>query len=118
MTITAEPGTKWSIEAAYSKKVITDLGVNAAGETYGSAGWAATPADEPDLIAATATNGKTGYIRREEEQEAVGGNLKTMEEVTEWMQNGVYEDHYIPVYQPDGETVIGEFLIAGQPRPN
>jgi hypothetical protein len=120
-----EPGTRLTITAAYSKKILTDLGINAAGETYGtgvgdpdsSRVYEMGENPGPDLIAAHATNCKTGYIRWEEENEATGGNISSMEEAAEWMGGEVHEDHYIPVYEADGKTIIGEFLIAGQPRP-
>lgn len=120
-----QPGTEVTATAAYSKKVKTEFGVNAAGETYGSGVgdpdstrvYTTNENPGPDLIAAHATNCKTGYIRWEEENEATGGNISSLEEATEWMENEVYIDKYIPVYESDGKTVIGEFLIAGQPRP-
>ncbi|WP_291036419.1 hypothetical protein [Herbiconiux sp.] len=120
-----QPGTEVTVTAAYSKKIKTEFGVNAAGETYGSGvgdpddtrTYAMNENPGPDLIAAHATNCKTGYIRWEEENEASGGNISSFEEVTEWMENEVHLDKYIPVYESDGTTVIGEFLIAGQPRP-
>ncbi|MGD8167174.1 hypothetical protein ACEXOS_008110 [Herbiconiux sp. P16] len=118
-----EPGTEVTVTAAYSKEVMTDLGVNAAGETYGSATggldgvYAMNENPGPDLIAAHATNCKSGYIRWEEENAASGGNISSLEEAEEWMKAEVFEDHYVPVYEADGTTIIGEFLIAGQARP-
>ncbi|MGV8885503.1 MAG: hypothetical protein ACOH1T_07940 [Microbacteriaceae bacterium] len=84
ITITAEPGTEWTVTARYASSVTTKWGVNANGQTYG------VPNDNgsPDLSAALATNGKQGYI--------LDDDL--------WAGNG-----YINVYESDGTTVIGKF---------
>lgn len=116
LSIVAEPGTEWSIDAAYSKKVVTDFGINASGQTFGTVG-GSTTGEEPDLIAATAMNCKRGYISRKDEAEAIPMSYSSWEEVDEYMAGEVFEDKYIPVYESDGKTIIGEFLIAGQPRP-
>ncbi|WNM24430.1 hypothetical protein [Demequina capsici] len=79
------------------------------GETYG------VDADDahPDLIAAYATNGKVGYIRRTE-LEAVQGPLPTSPaEAAARMQDPTPGTGSIPVYESDGVTVIGEFTITG-----
>lgn len=118
-----EPGTELTVTAAYSKEIKTDLGVNAAGETYG-AGTGECPgdgvytADEcrgPELSAATATNGHRGYIRESEVRAAtIDPTTSTMEEVTEYLASGAGNaDTYIPVYEADGKTVVGEYLIVG-----
>jgi len=92
-------------------KEICTFYVNAKGQTYGSAAYA-DPNELPDLIAVLATNGKEGYILREDfigpmpqsPEEAV----KLMEEYKKLNEQGIY---FItkPVYLSDGETVIGEF---------
>jgi hypothetical protein len=89
ITITADPGTEWSVTAEYASSSTTAWGVNASGQTYG------VPNSNglPDLQAAQATNGKVGYIFTEELM-AMG------------------EDRFINVYDSDGTTVIGQFPIG------
>lgn len=84
ITVTADPGTPWSMVARYGSSETSEWGVNARGETYG------VPNDDgvPDLIAAQATNGEIGYIRDSES----------------WAIEGC-----IDVYESDGTTVIGVF---------
>jgi hypothetical protein len=108
-----EPGTEIDVTAAYSTKIMTDLGVNASGQTYGASGWSESPEDEPDLIAARATNGRTGYILNTDQSiiDMTGG--VTQAEIDDYIANTGRADRLIPVYESDGRTVIGEFLIVG-----
>lgn len=89
ISVTADPGTPWSVVARYGSSETSDWGVNARGETYG------VPNDEgtPDLTSAQATNGEIGYIRQTE--------------LTAFEGEG-----YLDVYASDGETVIGKFPIG------
>lgn len=89
ITVTADPGTPWSVVARYGSSETSDWGVNARGETYG------VPNDEgtPDLHSAQATNGRVGYIRNSELMSFEG-------------------EGYLDVYESDGETVIGKFPIG------
>lgn len=82
---------------------------NANGDTYGSAKKARTPAEEPDLIRAIATNGEVGYVYRDE---LMGDGPGTLEEVRERIASGhASEPRVIPVYESDGETRIGVFRM-------
>lgn len=91
ITITADPGTQWSVTAQYATASTTEWGVNENGQTYG------VPNENglPNLSPALATNGKVGYI----------SNREVM---------GFREDEegYINVYESDGTTVIGQFFIG------
>jgi len=83
--------------------------VNDSGETYGSARSATSPAEEPDLIEAMATNGEVGYVR--------GSDLTLPATTPEdnIRNNDVYARGFtIPVYASDGKTVIGEFVVGGK----
>jgi len=98
-------------------RTVPDYPKNDAGLTYGSATLANDPRDEPDLILAVASNGKIGYVKKTEEQEATGGNVESPQEAVEWqarMEALLAEGGgvYIPVYAVDGKTVIGQFLIV------
>lgn len=89
---------------------------NANGLTFGSAADSPAPGMEPDLILVIATNGVEGYVRTAELEEANGSaaaeTFTSPEEALAW-QEANSGDRYVPVYDQDGERVIGEFLIAG-----
>jgi hypothetical protein len=91
---------------------------NQAGMTYGSDLDAAAPAGEPDLISAVATNGKTGYVKKAELNKANGqdalNTFKSPQDAIAW-QNSLtaQQDQTIAVYDQDGATVIGQFVITG-----
>lgn len=90
-----------------------DYARNPNGQTYGSAKSARTPAEEPDLIEAIATNGRVGYVFREELMGDVPG---TLEEVRQHIANGQpSQTRVIPVYEADGETQIGVFRMEDSP---
>jgi hypothetical protein len=90
ITITADPGTQWTVTAQYATTSTTEWGVNANGQTYG------VPNENgvPDLTPALATNGKVGYIFNRELLSFEGG------------------EGTINVYESDGTTVIGQFFIG------
>ncbi len=99
ITVTADPGTPWTVVARYGTSETSEWGVNARGETYG------VPNDDgvPDLVSAQATNGEIGYTRNSEMFDFEG-------------------EGFIRVYESDGETVIGWFPIGdpaelGDPPP-
>jgi len=93
ITITADPGTRWSVTARFAMTSTTDWGVNENGQTYG------VPNERgvPDLTPALATNGKVGYV--------VDRDLLSL---------GVGEEGFIDVYESDGTTVIGQFFIGNR----
>jgi hypothetical protein len=102
-TITAAAGSRWRLVAAYSTVQTSAWGVNARGETYGAVNAHGTP----DLIAVIATNGKTGY--------AYAAQLLRPEPtytspVDALAGQGNQTQFTVPVYEPDGQTVIGEFV--------
>jgi hypothetical protein len=99
LSITTSNTTQWTISAWYSDDEISDLAVNASGQTYG----AENTKEQPDLIAATATNGKNGYISRAE--------LHTVDG-TDHLGENIGTVHYINVYESDGKTVIGKFGVG------
>ncbi|WP_198955571.1 hypothetical protein [Frankia sp. CcI49] len=96
---------------------------NAAGETYGSAVPAVKlglpQSDWPDLISAGLRDGKRGYIRRTE-MEAARGTYLTPAEFAEFSKKAAArraagERTLIPVYEQDGVTVIGTFVMGSAP---
>ena len=67
---------------------------------------------DSDLIKAEATNGKIGYISRTEMEKVDGSHVQNPSEALAYMEwkedNGPF---VINVYEKDGKTVIGEFVI-------
>ncbi|MDN4473023.1 hypothetical protein [Demequina zhanjiangensis] len=98
----------WSLTAAYVSNESVPLATNARGETYGTVAYGA----DPDLIAAMATNGLFGYVRREDLQAVYGPEPTSPAEALERQQEPGYGIGDIPVYQSDGVTVIGEFEVG------
>jgi hypothetical protein len=91
--------------------------LNDSGQSYGSAAQATSPANEPDLIAAQTTDGKEGYVRKSDLDRASGAtaakSFKTPAEALAWQAAEGRIDHPIPVYEKDGKTVIGMFVVSG-----
>ena len=88
--------------------------VNKSGKTYGEIA-NVLPEDYPDLIGVIATNGKEGYAYKEDFcDEYIAKSpedaVRYMEKLKELNDRGYYFQA-IPVYDIDGETVIGEFEI-------
>lgn len=88
--------------------------VNKSGKTYGGIA-NVLPEDYPDLIGVIATNGKEGYAHKEDFcdeyiPKSPEDAVRYMEKLKELNDQGYYFQA-IPVYDIDGETVIGEFEI-------
>lgn len=89
--------------------------INPAGQTYGDPEPLVAVRDYPDLLQVEATNGKTGYVDRHLLDELTGANVSSPEEAVEWQQQqdeAGSNTTFIPVYESDGTTVIGQFPIA------
>jgi hypothetical protein len=87
----------------------TEWPKNARGQTYGSAADAKSPQDEPDLIRATATNGLTGYVLK---TDLDGPEPRTPEGALSQQAAQAGKDQVIPVYESDGITQIGVFVVS------
>lgn len=72
---------------------------NSRGQTYGSMVKSDELGETPDLVEALATNGKVGYVRLDE-LEAPSSESR--------------QARYLPVYESDGVTVIGQYVSGGQ----
>lgn len=85
---------------------------NAAGETYGTLAQAETIGYESDLILAVGENDVTGYVKS---ADLNAENDLSPQEAVELQKQRIAEGYtgtYVPLYDKDGETVIGRFLIA------
>jgi hypothetical protein len=83
---------------------------NEQGQTYGSAGLAKSPDDEPDLMA-VASDGKKGYCYK---TDLARPPLEALEgESAHDLNSAGARGYAIPKYQSDGTTQIGVFQIGG-----
>lgn len=96
--------TLMSVPSTAATQKATEVKTNANGETYGTL---LAEGQTPDLVAAIATNGKEGYVR----QTDLEGDLPTCPEEAVAMQKN-QKDRIIPVYEKDGVTKIGEFIVT------
>ena len=83
---------------------------NKYGETYGETD--PDSGEEPDLMAVIATNGKEGYIKKKEFDEKAGGNVSSPEEAIEYEKRTAGKTIKLPVYNKDGDIVIGFFELS------
>jgi hypothetical protein len=83
---------------------------NESGQSTGSLADASIDQDAPDLIKALATNGAKGYVRSED---LIGPLPKSPEEAIREQKTRARQ-RVIPVYDSDGKTVIGSFVIGSQ----
>jgi hypothetical protein len=82
--------------------------VNESGQTYGSSMEAESIETEPDLIWACGIEGESGYIKKTD----LNGDMpKTPEEAVKITQENSALSREIPLYDKDGETIIGSFRI-------
>lgn len=102
--VQAGVGAQWQLTAWYVETERVPLAVNENGETYGID----SPELQPDLIQAQATNGRVGYVRRVELEQASGPQPTSPTDAAGQVPEGAT----IPVYQNDGETIIGEFVVG------
>jgi hypothetical protein len=97
--ITVNPArARWQLSIGYVHSVETAWGTNAKGETYG----VQNSRGVPDLVAVIATNGEVGYSYF---KQILGPQPTSPAEAAHWHP----VPRLIPVYQPDGVTVIGQY---------
>jgi hypothetical protein len=93
------------LAATYSTVTTTGWGINADGRTYG----VQNKDGMPDLLAAIATNGASGYVYSDELQRADASGLPTTP--SEAVNGHRHVATTIAVYESDGRTVVGEFVV-------
>ena len=113
VTIETSASATWTLQAQYVNRVTTHWRINASGQTYGVQNQNGTP----DLMAVVVDQGKTqGYIEASELNCASGGDVKSPAQALAWdTQN---RNISIPVYESDGTTVIGTFVLGDATGPN
>ena len=109
VTISTSTNASWSLQVTYVNQVTTSWGVNASGETYGVQNQKGTP----NLIAVVIDQGKTqGYVESSELNCASGGNVASPAQALKWNKVSHNRNISIPVYESDGTTVIGTFIVG------
>lgn len=110
--ISTSSAAVWTLTAGYVMAEVTDWAVNESGDTYG----VINDRGQPDLIAAVATNGLQGYVYRRDLEDANGATaakgFTSPEDALEWQEQHEGQVRTIPVYEPDGVTVFGEFRVG------
>lgn len=88
-------------------------GINALGQTFGDGGRVESLEALPDLVGAVATNGKFGFIKKEDflgtPPASPDDVLKLPSTTVDGQKVFKSEQRTVPVYASDGVTVIGEF---------
>lgn len=100
-TITAAHGDRWRLTLFYASATTTPWKINGSGQTYGTP----NPNGVPDLVAAIATNGQSGYVYA---SQLDGPQPTTPTEAATWSP----APRTITVYESDGKTPIGHFVVG------
>ena len=109
VTITTSANASWTLQVAYVNQVTTSWGVNANGQTFGVQNQQGTP----DLLAVVINQGEIhGYVESSELNCAAGGDVQTPAEALTWDKVSANRSVSIPVYQSNGTTVIGTFVVG------
>jgi hypothetical protein len=113
VSVTTSPDAAWTMTAGYVSETTTQWAVNESGQSYG----VINEHGVPDLIAVIATNGRQGYVNREDLEDANGTtaakDFRTPEDALRWQEENEGAVHLIPVYEADGTTPVGEFRVGG-----
>ncbi|WP_130610160.1 hypothetical protein [Cohnella abietis] len=88
-----------------------DYPKNKNGQTYGSVANATSPETEPELINAIGLDGTQGYVLK---KDIDGEQPKSPEEAIAIQNSRSPGGRDIPLYDVDGETVIGVFHVGGK----
>jgi len=108
-------GTNNIIGFSIGGQINSEYEININGQTHGSALDAVSNDDLPELILAKDVDGNIGYVYADD---LIGDIPNTPKEAVEYMNRlqelndiGIYSIT-IPLYDVDGETIIGEFEIC------
>ncbi|MGQ0630077.1 MAG: hypothetical protein ACT4P1_03485 [Sporichthyaceae bacterium] len=102
--IETDDRARWQVTVTYAAVDMTDWKINRSGQTYG----VENERGIPDLIAVEATNGQLGYA----DARQINGVLPTSRAEAEQFARTEMITVRVPVYEVDGETQIGEFLVT------
>jgi hypothetical protein len=111
--ISTQPGARWRIEATWASERVTDWSVNENGDTFGQV----NENGEPDLISVVATNDQPGFVYARDLAQADGRaqavKFSSPEEALAWQKERAGKTFSITVYNSDGKTKVGEFIVQG-----
>lgn len=103
---TGTPGARWRLTVNYSHHAPTPWATNAHGQTFGVGN---DHGQEPDLLAVIATNGRAGYAYSSE----LDGPMPTSRaQALAWQKENAGHGRTIKVYESDGTTIIGTFVVG------
>ena len=115
VTIKTSAAASWTLQAVYVNRVTTPWAINSHGETYGAPNQNGTP----DLIAVTINHGATqGYVKASNLSCASGGDVTSISQALAWDKASANRNVTIPVFESDGTTVIGTFVLGDASGPN
>jgi hypothetical protein len=109
IVIEATAGASWKVGATYVSTEVTEWGVNANGDTYGIE----NVYGSPDLVAVTSDDGRQGYAYADDLLHGGGPGPTSPADATARQEANAGKVLSIPVYEADGETVIGQFSLGG-----
>lgn len=109
-TVTTSADARWTATVQYASVETTPWGVNSAGQTYGMQNKNGTP----DLIGIVASNGLRGYAYATDLNNpwAPDPEPTSPEHAIALQEAHAGKQARIPVYESDGTTVIGEFVMG------
>jgi hypothetical protein len=102
-TITATPKARWRLVATYASVTTSAWGINARGQTYG----VQNQHGIPDLVAVSATNHRIGYVYANQL------NPPPPKTRAQALAQNTAPPRTVTVYDSDGKTPIGKFVIGG-----
>ena len=109
VTISTGANDSWTLQATYVNQVTTPWGVNDSGETYGETNENGTPG----LVAVVVDNGTVhGYVKARDLICAESGDVTSPAEALAWDKINEHRNISVPVYESDGTTVIGTFIVG------
>ena len=115
VSIDTSASASWTLQAVYVHRVITPWGTNANGQTYGVLNENGTP----DLVAVIIDQGKVhGYVKESDLNCASGAGVSSPAQALAWNAASKNRNISIPVYESDGTTVVGVFIVGGAHGPN
>jgi hypothetical protein len=111
VTIDTSADASWTLQAVYLNRVTTSWGTNASGQTYG----VPNQNGVPDLVAVTIDQGTIqGYVKDSDLNCASGKYVvHSPAEALAWDAASKNRNISIPVYESDGRTAVGVFVVGG-----
>lgn len=116
LQVVTDAGVRWSLVGQYVSRETLPLETDPDGLTFGSI----VGGETPDLVAVVATNGREGYVRRTDLEDADGTtaarSFRSPADALAWQEERGTTSITIPVYASDGRTVLGDFVVGSGAR--